>query len=91
MELLVAALVVGPVRRWPGLAPTAQGTWLDVVWVLDDLIVFSVSLQAGRYRGPRTEEATATEALRRRIDRLNISPENGDQAGFAYREEGDHT
>ncbi|SFK77271.1 cellulose synthase (UDP-forming) [Geodermatophilus ruber] len=56
--LLVAALVVGLVRLGLGLAPTAQGTWINVVWVLYDLVVLSVIIQAGRYRGPvRTEEA----------------------------------
>jgi cellulose synthase (UDP-forming) len=58
IALLVAALVVGLVRLWLGLAPTAQGTWINVVWVLYDLVVLSVIIQAGLYRGPvRQEEA----------------------------------
>ncbi|MGY1724068.1 glycosyltransferase [Blastococcus sp. SYSU DS0533] len=58
--LLVTALVVGLVRLALGLAPTAVGTWVNVVWVLYDLVVLSVIIQAGRYRGPAANEEAGT-------------------------------
>jgi cellulose synthase (UDP-forming) len=52
IALLVAAAVIGLVRLWLGLAPTAQGTWINLVWVVYDLVVLSVIVQAARYSGP---------------------------------------
>jgi cellulose synthase (UDP-forming) len=53
MALLVGAAVVGLVRLALGLAPTAQGTWINLVWVVYDLVVLSVVIQAARYPGYR--------------------------------------
>nr|WP_239029271.1 glycosyltransferase family 2 protein [Pseudonocardia acidicola] len=58
MVLLVAAAVVGLVRFAVGLAPTPQGTWINLVWVVYDLVVLSVIIQAARYTGYRPPEHT---------------------------------
>jgi cellulose synthase (UDP-forming) len=60
MVLLAAAAVVGLVRLWLGLAPTAVGTWVNLVWVLYDLVVLSVVIQAARYEGPANVEEQPT-------------------------------
>jgi cellulose synthase/poly-beta-1,6-N-acetylglucosamine synthase-like glycosyltransferase len=60
MVLLVAAAVVGLVRLWLGMAPTAVGTWVNLVWVVYDLVVLSVVIQAARYRGPANVEEQTT-------------------------------
>jgi len=52
MMLLAAAAVIGLVRLRLGLAPTPQGTWINLVWVVYDLVVLSVIIQAARYAGP---------------------------------------
>jgi len=52
MMLLAAAGVIGLVRLRLGLAPTPQGTWINLVWVVYDLVVLSVIIQAARYTGP---------------------------------------
>jgi cellulose synthase (UDP-forming) len=57
MALLVAALVAGVVRLATGTAPTVQGVLINLVWVVYDLVVLSVVVEAGRYRGPQSEEA----------------------------------
>jgi cellulose synthase (UDP-forming) len=56
MVVLVVAAVVGLVRLWLGLAPTAEGTWVNLVWVVYDLVVLSVVIEAARYRGPTNVE-----------------------------------
>jgi cellulose synthase (UDP-forming) len=56
MGVLVAAAVIGLIRLWLGLAPTAQGTWVNLVWVVYDLVVLSVVIEAARYRGPANVE-----------------------------------
>jgi cellulose synthase (UDP-forming) len=61
MVLLVAAAVVGLLRLWLGLAPTAQGTWINLVWVVYDLVVLSVVIEAARYTGYQPPEQGATE------------------------------
>ena len=58
--LLVAAAVVGLVRLAVGLAPTPQGTWINLVWVVYDLVVLSVIIQAARYTGYRPSRAQRT-------------------------------
>jgi cellulose synthase (UDP-forming) len=58
MVLLVAAAVAGAVRLALGLAPTAQGTVINLIWVGYDLLVLSVVVQAGRYRGSAPEEGS---------------------------------
>ncbi|MGK5173029.1 glycosyltransferase [Geodermatophilus sp. CPCC 205761] len=60
MVVLVAAAVVGLIRLGLGLAPTAQGTWVNLVWVVYDLVVLSVVIEAARYRGPVSVEERAT-------------------------------
>ena len=50
MGLLVAAMGVGAVRWGVGQADTL-GTVLNMVWVVFDLAIFSVIIQAVRYRG----------------------------------------
>jgi cellulose synthase (UDP-forming) len=51
IALLVVALVVGVVRVAVGTAD-GTGTLVNTAWVLYDLAVFSVIIQAARYRGP---------------------------------------
>jgi cellulose synthase (UDP-forming) len=51
MALLAGAAVVGLVRQLEGLAPTAWGTVVNLVWVVYDLVVLSVIVEAARYRG----------------------------------------
>jgi cellulose synthase (UDP-forming) len=53
MALLVVAAIVGIVRMNLGLAPSVEGTWINVLWVAYDLIVLSVMIEAARYTGPR--------------------------------------
>jgi cellulose synthase (UDP-forming) len=58
MGLLVAACVVGLIRLAAGAAPSTIGTWVNVAWIVFDLVVLSVILQAARYKGhPSQEEA----------------------------------
>ena len=52
----MAAAVAGLVRYALGLAPTPQGTWINLVWVAYDLVVLSVIIQAARYTGYRPPE-----------------------------------
>jgi cellulose synthase (UDP-forming) len=63
---LVGALVVGGVRLAVGQAP-AVGTGINMLWVLFDLVIFSVVLQAVRYRGfdPATDRPTAPTGMTR--------------------------
>jgi cellulose synthase (UDP-forming) len=60
MAVLVAAAVVGLIRLRLGLAPTAVGTWVNLVWVVYDLVVLSVVIEAARYRGPKDMEGQPT-------------------------------
>ncbi|GAA4888467.1 glycosyltransferase [Actinomycetospora straminea] len=55
MGLLVAAAVIGTVRAVLGFAPTVQGTVVNVAWVIYDLVVLSVVVQAVRFRGSDAE------------------------------------
>ena len=57
IALLVTAAVVGLVRLALGLAPTAQGTWINITWVVYDLVVLSVIIQAARYTGYQPPDA----------------------------------
>jgi len=59
MVLLVSAAVVGLLRLASGLAPSAEGTFINLVWVAYDLVVLSVIVQAGFYTGPDNEETSA--------------------------------
>ena len=64
MTLLAAAAVIGMVRLWLGLAPTAQGTWINLVWVVYDLVVLSVIIQAARYTGPAASTSSDDDPSR---------------------------
>jgi cellulose synthase (UDP-forming) len=55
MGLLVVAAVIGVVRAVLGYAPTVQGTVVNVAWVIYDLVVLSVVIQAVRFRGSDAE------------------------------------
>jgi cellulose synthase (UDP-forming) len=57
ITLLAAAFVAGLVRLATGTAPTVQGVLINLIWVLYDLVVLSVVIEAGRYRGPESQEA----------------------------------
>jgi cellulose synthase (UDP-forming) len=57
MGLLTGALVVGLVRLAVGLNEPV-GTLVNVAWVVYDLVVFSVLIQAVRYDGYAPEEKT---------------------------------
>ena len=50
--MLLVAAAAGLVREFAGLAPTAEGTWVNLAWVGYDLLMLSVVVQAARYRGP---------------------------------------
>lgn len=58
MVLLVIAAVVGIARLASGLNEPL-GTFVNVVWVVFDLIVLSVLIKAVKYKGFVTEERTA--------------------------------
>lgn len=58
MGLLVLAAVIGVVRVAVGQAPLF-GTAFNLVWVLFDLAIFSVIIQAARYRGYQPTEGAA--------------------------------
>lgn len=49
--LLVLAVIVGLIRFGLGLAPTTEGTAINLIWVAYDLLVLSVIIQAARYPG----------------------------------------
>jgi cellulose synthase (UDP-forming) len=51
MAVLSVALVIGVVRVFLGTAD-GTGTLVNTAWVLYDLVVLSVIVQAARYRGP---------------------------------------
>jgi cellulose synthase (UDP-forming) len=51
MGLLVGAVVIGLVRFFVGQAP-ALGTFVNIAWVVYDLVILSVIIQAARYAGP---------------------------------------
>lgn len=58
--ILIVALVIGLVRLAVGTAD-GTGTLVNTVWVVYDLVVLSVIIQAALYRGPaakRTQEAS---------------------------------
>jgi len=57
IALLVLAVIVGLVRLSLGLAPTAEGTWVNIAWVAYDLVVLSVIIEAARYRGSNVPPA----------------------------------
>ena len=59
MGLLVLALVIGGVRLALGEA-SPFGTIFNMVWVVFDLVVFSVIIQAVRYRGFEPAASTGT-------------------------------
>lgn len=54
MVVLAIALVIGVVRVFLGTAD-GTGTLVNTAWVLYDLVVLSVIIQAARYRGPAAE------------------------------------
>ncbi len=60
LAALVAALAVGAVRLAAGQAPLG-GTLVNMAWVVFDLVIFSVILQAVRYRGFDPERDRPTD------------------------------
>lgn len=58
MGVLLLALAAGIVRYLTGLAPDIWGTVVNSAWVVYDLIVLSVLIEAAHYRGSQTEEAS---------------------------------
>ena len=56
LVLLVASVVVGVVKLWTGSALTVIGVGVNTAWVAYDIIVLSVIIQAGLYRGPGSED-----------------------------------
>lgn len=56
MGLLVISVVVGIIRLALGIAPSEEGTVLNVVWVAYDLLAMSVLIEAVRYRGYEERE-----------------------------------
>ncbi len=65
MALLVVAAVVGIVRASLGLSLWV-GTTVNLLWVVYDLVVLSVVVQALRYRGFTGTEASPPPSARRR-------------------------
>ena len=59
MAALVVAAGIGIARLSLGLA-SAQGTYVNLVWVAYDLLVLSVVLRAARFRAPHAPERTRT-------------------------------
>jgi cellulose synthase (UDP-forming) len=51
MGLLFVSMVVGFVHLATHTAPSVEGTWLNVVWILIDLIMIGVIFKAAAYRG----------------------------------------
>jgi cellulose synthase (UDP-forming) len=51
MIVLTIALIIGVTRVFIGTAD-GTGTLVNTAWVLYDLVVLSVIIQAARYRGP---------------------------------------
>ena len=75
MVVLAVAMVIGLVRMAIGTAD-GTGTLVNTVWVIYDLIVLSVILQAAFYRGPRRQDNTPPTAAHRRlvVEAVAISP-----------------
>ncbi|WP_336659486.1 glycosyltransferase [Leucobacter sp. USHLN153] len=61
MIVLAVALCIGLVRLAVGTAD-GTGTLVNTVWVIYDLVVFSVIIQAARYRGPQRDSANVAAA-----------------------------
>ncbi|MFW6775067.1 glycosyltransferase family 2 protein [Nocardioides sp. CPCC 205120] len=61
MGLLALAAVIGVVRLAVGQA-SLLGTSLNLVWVVFDLVIFSVIIRAVRYRGSTPDEPVAASA-----------------------------
>jgi cellulose synthase (UDP-forming) len=55
MALLVVSAIVGLARLAIGAAPSAAGTFVNVGWVVYDLVVLSVIIDAAMYRGPEVD------------------------------------
>jgi cellulose synthase (UDP-forming) len=64
MGLLVAAAVVGVIRMAVGQADIL-GTSVNIVWVVFDLVIFSVIIEAVRYRGYEHYQSDIAEAKAR--------------------------
>jgi cellulose synthase (UDP-forming) len=52
--VLVVAAVIGLVRQLEGSSPTTWGTVVNLTWVVYDLVVLSVIIEAARYKGSTT-------------------------------------
>jgi cellulose synthase (UDP-forming) len=59
MTALTAAAVFAVVRLVWGWTAEPGAIWINLVWIVYDLIVLSVIIEAALYRGPRNEEGTA--------------------------------
>ena len=73
MALLAAALVTGLIRLGVGVSD-GTGTLVNTAWVVYDLIVLSVIIQAARYRGPSAPQS----ASRRRSATPPFPPQLGE-------------
>jgi cellulose synthase (UDP-forming) len=60
IALLAGSAVVGIVRAALGVVPAAEGTWVNVGWVVYDIVVLSVIIQAARFRGSEAHEEEHT-------------------------------
>jgi cellulose synthase/poly-beta-1,6-N-acetylglucosamine synthase-like glycosyltransferase len=58
MGVLVVAAIIGVTREVLGVAPTPEGTWVNLAWVGYDLLMLSIVLRAVHYRGPQAERET---------------------------------
>ncbi|HEU5472445.1 MAG TPA: glycosyltransferase family 2 protein [Actinophytocola sp.] len=56
---LAGAAIVGLVRLAFGWTAEPGAIWINLAWVVYDLVVLSVIIEAARYQGPPTEERTA--------------------------------
>ncbi|MDE3044517.1 MAG: glycosyltransferase [Acidobacteriota bacterium] len=51
MGILLLSTIIGMVKLYLGIAPSIEGTWLNVVWVAIDVLWMSVVFRAASYRG----------------------------------------
>jgi cellulose synthase (UDP-forming) len=63
MGILVAAAVVGMVRQLAGYEGSLWGTVVNVTWVLYDLVVLSVVIEAALFKGSPTSKEESRDRL----------------------------
>ena len=54
--VLVLACVIGVLRLWTGASDAPLGTFVNVLWVVYDLVILSVIFRAAAFRAPETTE-----------------------------------